>query len=304
MDWTIASILVGNGLCDKERIEPGPGEYVIIDTDLPIITAHRTMFLGTVGLDRLGYQDLHAFAKRAVEILAAEGIAVPRLTSPVHGPGFGLDAAEAVQHLAVGFLDGARTYKPAALGEITFVERNARRIPQMLAALQDIGLMTPSREPGCSGGSAPGRRAKALPESPAITLEKRDHVFVAIPFAEAFQDVYEFGIYAPVRNCGYICERVDETSFTGDVLHRIRSRVESAQFVIADLTEARPNVYLEVGYAWGREVPVIFVAREGEPLHFDVKTHKCIYYRTIGQLARDLEKLIRGLTDHRAPQSL
>ena len=65
--------------------------------------------------------------------------------------------------------------------------------------------------------------------------------------------------------------------------------------VIADLTEGRPNVYLEVGYAWGRGVPVIFVAKKGEKLHFDVSTHRCLFYGRFTQLAKELEELIRGI---------
>jgi hypothetical protein len=42
---------------------------------------------------------------------------------------------------------------------------------------------------------------------------KKRHVFVAMPFSEDFQNVYEFGIHPAARNCGYICERVDETHF-------------------------------------------------------------------------------------------
>ena len=116
-----------------------------------------------------------------------------------------------------------------------------------------------------------------------------------MPFSEDFQNVYEFGIYPAVRNCGFICERVDETHFTGDVLTRIRGGIEAADLVIADLTEGRPNVYLEVGYAWGRGIPVIFVAKKGETLHFDVSTHRCVFYGNFRQFAKDLEDLVRGI---------
>jgi hypothetical protein len=123
----------------------------------------------------------------------------------------------------------------------------------------------------------------------------KKHVFVAMPFSEKFQDIYEFGIYEPIRRCGYICERVDEPLFTGDILQRITERISTAEFVVAELTGAKANVYLEVGYAWGKSVPVITVAREGEKLQFDVSTHRCIFYRTIGQLAKELEKLVRSV---------
>jgi len=116
-----------------------------------------------------------------------------------------------------------------------------------------------------------------------------------MPFSEEFQNVYEFGIYPAVRNCGYICERVDETHFAGDILVRIKEGIETASLVIADLSESRPNVYLEVGYAWGRSVPVIFVAKKNQRLEFDVMNHRCVFYGNFRKFAEDLETLIRGI---------
>ena len=43
------------------------------------------------------------------------------------------------------------------------------------------------------------------------------------------------------------------------------------------------------------EPAVITLARDGEKLQFDVITHRCIFYRTIGQLGKELEKLVRGV---------
>ncbi len=57
-----------------------------------------------------------------------------------------------------------------------------------------------------------------------------------------------------------------------------------------------------MGYAWGKGISVIALAREGEKLHFDVSTQRCIFYKTIGQLAKELEKLIRGVYDQERPQ--
>ena len=92
--------------------------------------------------------------------------------------------------------------------------------------------------------------------TPPPNREKKT-VFVAMPFAEEFEDVYQFGIYAAVRRCGYICEKVDESVFAGSIVERIMDGIRNAEFVIADLTLERPNVYLEVGYAWGMNKPVI-----------------------------------------------
>jgi hypothetical protein len=123
-----------------------------------------------------------------------------------------------------------------------------------------------------------------------------------MPFVEEFEDVYQFGIYSTVRRCGYICEKVDESVFAGNIVDRIMDGIRNARFVIADLTLEKPNVYLEVGYAWGMNKPVLLVAREGQRLHFDLSHHKCLFYKTIGKLAESLEKNVLEMfgqgTDH------
>jgi hypothetical protein len=43
--------------------------------------------------------------------------------------------------------------------------------------------------------------------------------------------------------------------FTGDVLERVKSQIVASTAIIAVLTGANPNVYLEVGYAWVRGGP-------------------------------------------------
>ena len=98
-----------------------------------------------------------------------------------------------------------------------------------------------------------------------------------MPFQEDFEDVYQFGIYAAVRRCGYVCEKVDESVYTGSIVERITEGIRNSEFIIADLTHEKPNVYLEVGYAWGLNRPVIMIAREGHRLHFDLAHHKCLF---------------------------
>jgi hypothetical protein len=140
--------------------------------------------------------------------------------------------------------------------------------------------------------AAPATATLNVSATPPAEPVKRMSVFVAMPFADEFEDVYQFGIYGTIRRCGYICERVDESVFAGNIVDRIMDGIRNAQFVVADLTLEKPNVYLEVGYAWGMNKPVILVAREGQRLHFDLSHHKCLFYKTIGRLAEALEKTV------------
>ena len=308
-DLVVADRLMNSGACKEADISPGPDNFAFVSTG-QVIAPARVLFLGTQHLRNFSYSQMRHFASRAIEILAGEGKPLKLLTTTVHGVNYGLDASESLQNLVLGFQEGLASYPQCRINEIAFVEKSERTARILKAALESLqppteapGLATKEKEPARvvdgrdprkSPTPATGQRP---PAEPGETVKK--HVFVAMPFSEEFQDIYEFGIYGPTRKCGFICERVDEPLFTGDILQRITQRISTAEFVIAELTGARANVYLEVGYAWGKNIPVITLAREGEKLHFDVSTHRCIFYRTIGQLAKELEKLIRGVYEGR-----
>jgi hypothetical protein len=115
-------------------------------------------------------------------------------------------------------------------------------------------------------------------------------VFVAMPFADEYADRFHYGIQGAVNAAGFLCERADLASFTGDVIAWVKQRIDNASLVVADLTTANPNVYLEVGYAWGRGVNTILLVAHGDELKFDVRTQRCLVFRSI----RHLEQLLTG----------
>jgi hypothetical protein len=309
-DAAVASRLVAARVCADAEIRPTPGDFVVIDTQ-GALAPRRVLFLGTPPLRSFNYNEMEVFARRAIEKIADLGLPVQVLTTTVHGTGYGLDGGEALQRLVRGFREGLSRHRATAIQEIIFLTLGEREERMLSAALGEVTQIAggyagtvatsdPMRGAAVSGGAVsnpqvservPGVRPTVLGTP---TVGKR-RVFVALPFSEEFQNVYEFGIYPAVRDCGFICERVDKVHFTGDVLGHIRGGIEAADLVIADLTEGRPNVYLEVGYAWGKGVPVIFVAKKGEKLHIDVSTHRCIFYGGFTQFAKDLEDLIRGI---------
>ena len=310
VDSAVKSRLISAGLSVEDDLRPSPGDFVVIETK-GTIAPKRVMFLGTPHLQGFDYDEMEMFTCRAIEKIADLGLTVNILTTTIHGTGYGLDGGEALQRLIQGFWNGLSKPKPRAIERITFLTLEKREERMLSSVLRGIATtsdpipeatrtdhLIPSETQLKKPPSKPPETenvSELAPVSPATTTVSKRHIFVALPFSEEFQNVYEFGIYPAVRNCDFICERVDETHFVGDVLSHIRGSIEAADLVIADLTEGRPNVYLEVGYAWGRSIPVIFVAKKGEELHFDVSTHKCIFYGNFTQFAKDLEELIRGI---------
>ncbi len=55
--------------------------------------------------------------------------------------------------------------------------------------------------------------------------------------------------------------RVDRDEHNDDIDDRIFQLIDQSQLCLADLTHARPSVYYEAGYAFGKGKPVIYIVR-------------------------------------------
>ena len=65
-----------------------------------------------------------------------------------------------------------------------------------------------------------------------------------MPFDSDFDDVYKLGIKQAAIDCNVRAERLDEQMFEEGMLDRIFRQIEVADFIIADLSNRNPNVFL------------------------------------------------------------
>lgn len=70
-----------------------------------------------------------------------------------------------------------------------------------------------------------------------------------------------------------------------------------SRFVVADLTDERQNCYYEVGYAHALGKPVIILAKDGTPRHFDVAANKWNYWTDYTDLKPKFEKELLALLE-------
>jgi hypothetical protein len=82
---------------------------------------------------------------------------------------------------------------------------------------------------------------------------------------------------------GYKCDAVSDKSVEGRILPAILRAVHGAAFVLVDLTELKPNVFYELGYAEGLKKRCIVTAKEGTALPFDVKDIPVTFWSATGQ---------------------
>jgi hypothetical protein len=79
---------------------------------------------------------------------------------------------------------------------------------------------------------------------------------------------------------GFECIRADDLPGAGEDLRtKIHDAIDNAVFVIGDVSDARPNIYYEIGYAAARNKPVLLIAREGSDIHTDLLGLEMIHYK-------------------------
>lgn len=117
-------------------------------------------------------------------------------------------------------------------------------------------------------------------------------VIMSLSKNPVLQDFYEKTIKPTVEKTGYRCERVDEQEFNGSIRDRILENIRKAAFIVADVTEARPNCYYELGVAHALGKEVIHLANSKDYVHFDVTDFNFIIYSRHEELAQKLRRRI------------
>ncbi len=276
---------------NERKIQLLPGEHKLVAAN-DKLACRWVLFMGVPHLRHFGYAAIRNFAKDAMAILDDVDFSLSSVAMTMHGMGYGLDEREAFSAQVAGLLE----YKDEGKHEhpfrpVHFIEKSTNRSLRMRELLGQILATYDQSRQRLRSRKAPSPR---LPDA-GIGSDAKRHLFVAMPFNDEMEDVYEFGIKQPVNNAGCLCERCDRDIFMGDILDRIKTRIAGADAVIADLTGSNPNVYLEVGYAWGKDVQTLLIAHEGEELKFDVQSHKCIFYKNISHLRKQLTLFMEGL---------
>ena len=118
--------------------------------------------------------------------------------------------------------------------------------------------------------------------------------FVLMPFAEEFDGVYRVifeTLQSPKLNL--VCQRADDIC-KPNILETILGSIAQAEFIIADLTGANPNVFYELGIAHSHKEAknVILLSQGMEHVPFDLRHLRCIMYK---QSDHGLEALSKEL---------
>jgi hypothetical protein len=164
-------------------------------------------------------------------------------------------------------LDGLKNGRPDE-GVIT--------IDELIPALREAILKPSRRQP------------------PEITSSKK-RVFAAMPFSGDYDDVYFVAMVKAAAGARAVCKRVDKEEFVGDIVEKIEQMIRESDAVIVDLSESKPNVLYEAGFARALNIPCVHICSTpiGD-LPFDV-SHKNTMAYTKGQTTHLRAKLTARL---------
>jgi hypothetical protein len=123
-------------------------------------------------------------------------------------------------------------------------------------------------------------------------------VFVIMSFSgdSRLEDAY----YTFVEICAefhYNCSRVNDDTLVSRIVPEILTRINRSAFVIVDVTEPKPNVYYELGFAQGQNKHIVITATKGTQLPFDVADIPTIFWDNQNQLRERLREKIKLIAE-------
>jgi predicted aspartyl protease len=117
-------------------------------------------------------------------------------------------------------------------------------------------------------------------------------VFVVMPFATDFDDIYHLGVREVVASIGGSCERADELQYVGGIIEKIYSSIKTADIIVAEVSIPNPNVYYEIGFAHALNIPVVLLTKDVKASPFDLRGYNHIVYTSIVELRQRLGRML------------
>lgn len=123
--------------------------------------------------------------------------------------------------------------------------------------------------------------------------ERKNKVFVAMPFNDDYRDSYEYGVKLILDQLAIEHYRADNEISNKDIMCKICREIQSCGRVIANISGLNPNVMLELGLAYGLGKEVIVIKDKKTTSISDLGSVEYIEYSHAGELQQKLLQLLQ-----------
>ncbi len=108
-------------------------------------------------------------------------------------------------------------------------------------------------------------------------------------------------VYDTYKECfkefGIKAIRADDIEHEEVITNKIIEEIKTSEFLLGDLTDERPSVYYEIGYAHSLGRRVIMYRKSGTSIHFDLAAYNCPEYENLRELKSLLTKQLEQATN-------
>ena len=126
--------------------------------------------------------------------------------------------------------------------------------------------------------------------------------FIIMSFKPEYDVIYQLGIKPAVEDNNLECIRLDEEYIPQNVPTKIIGEIIGSDVIIAEITEASPNVYYELGISHAIGNKTIIISQELTNLPFDIRNENTLGYKNsrdgIKLLYYELKGCISRLLSH------
>jgi hypothetical protein len=166
-------------------------------------------------------------------------------------------------------------------------KRGLEKIDQGLSLITTVPLPSIVEHP-----TSQLHRSSYIPNTAFIMMWMDQNMHELVDVANAIKEICsKFGIQAT---------RADDIEHQDKITDVVLQHIARSEFLIADLTGERPNVYYEVGYAHAINKRPILYRKHGTPLHFDLSVHNVPEYKNITELKALLTKRLEAIVGRTA----
>lgn len=111
-----------------------------------------------------------------------------------------------------------------------------------------------------------------------IFAQRPSHCFYLGPFREPFNTIYAEQIVPALLGEGVTTQRGDEIYSADVVIEDVWEGINTAHFLVADVTGKNPNVMYEIGMAHTVGKPVLIISQSLDDIPFDLRHRRCVIY--------------------------